>query len=190
MLEFSDTLEILLTESNSWQPLRKAKELVRKLSVAKQIISDLQHQLLSAKSKINAELTLMIRRKMPAMNVGLDRYGYCKVGYKTKTLSLSPDIESDIWHIRSSDSRFLNGFLKSKRSNLIIGDNVEQLADAVITYFTDYYKSLGEDINGNGLILVDGKIGTLRDIVEWKEEKLHIAPLNSRSKRQKCLANA
>lgn len=187
-MEFSDTLDVILEESqNPWRPLQDAMELVRKLDMAKQYVADLQHQLLSMKNKINADLALHIRRKMPALNVGLDKNGSCKVGYKSKSLLFTPDIEKGIWSVQSSDHRFLNKFQKMRRRDLIIGSEITPLIEAVIAYFTGHYKSLGEDIVGVGIILVEGKIGTLSDLVKWKEG--HTIPLNSRMMKQKCLTN-
>lgn len=188
MLEFSNTLDIILAEETSqWRPLQQAMELVRKLDIAKQMVLDLQHRLLSMKNRINADLALNIRRRMPALNVGLDKNGFCKVGYKTKHLLFSPDIEKGIWNVESSDNRFLSHFLKSKRSSLVIGAEISPLIEAVVAYFTNHYKSLGEDIDGVGAILIDGRIGTLSNLVQWKDGQIQ---LNSRSTRQRCLVNA
>jgi len=190
MLEFADTLNLVLDEShNPRQPLQHAMELVRKLDIAKQMVADLQHRLLSMKNKINAELALAIRRRMPALNVGLDKTGSCKVGYKTKNLVFSPDIERGIWHVQSPDNRFLNRFQKGKRHDLVIGSELTPLIDAVVAYFTEHYKSLGENIVGIGTILIEGRMGTLSDLVQWREGQIE-KPLNSRSTRQKCLVNA
>lgn len=188
MLEFSDTLNIILEESSGrWPPVQRAMDLVRKLDIAKQMVLDLQHQLLSMRNRINADLALSIRRRMPALNVGLDKTGSCKVGYKSKSLLFSPDIEKGVWQVQSSDNRFLSHFLKSKRSYLVIGAEILPLIDAVVAYFTEYYKSLGENIDGVGLILIEGRIGTLSDLVQWREGQ---TPLNSRSARHKCLVSA
>lgn len=189
-MEFSDTLDFILEESqNPWQPLQHAMELVRKLDIAKQMVSDLQHRLMSMKNKINAELALTIRRRMPALNVGLDKTGSCKVGYKTKNLVFSPDIEKGIWCVQSPDNRFLSRFQKGKRHDLVIGSEITPLIDAIVAYFTEHYKSLGEDIVGVGTILIEGRIGTLSDLVQWREGRIE-KPLNSRATRQQCLVNA
>lgn len=191
MLDFSETLDIILEESqNPWQPLNRAMELVRKLDIAKQMVLDLQHQLMSMKNKVNADLALNIRRKMPSLNVGLDKNGSCKVGYKSKHLIFSPDIEKGIWCVQSSDDRFANRFQKLKRHDLIIGADATPLINAIVGYFTSHYKSLDEELTGIGVILVEGRISTMADLVRWREGYTEKKLLNSRAVRQQCLVNA
>ena len=190
-LEFSSSLDVILNESNNrWRPLDTAMELVRKLDSARQLVADINHQLSSLKNRMNADLALSIRRHMPALNVGIDRLGSCKVGYKSKHLLFSPDIEKGIWMVSSPDARFTNRFNKLKRHDLVIGSNIEPLIGAITGFFTDHYKSLGEEVTGQGIILVEGKLGSLTDLVKWRDEYTYKKPLNSRMSRKQCLTNA
>lgn len=182
---FADSLDIILTESNKgWRPMDSAIELMRRLDSAKQLVADIQHQLLSLRNRMNADLVLSIKRHMPALNVGLDKNGECKVGYKSKSLVFTPNIEQGVWVVTSSDDRFKNRFSKSKRKTLVISPNIDHLIEAIADFFSEHYKSLGEDIIGNGIIMVEGKISSLRDIVEWRDRCL---TLKSRKMRQNVL---
>lgn len=188
-MSFSETLDFILTEDQSQLPLQKAMEIVRKLNIAKQMVVDLQHRLLTAKNKINVELALNLRKRMPSLNIGIDKSGSCKVGYRSKSLTFSPDIENGIWIVQSSDPRFARRFQKLKRYDLIIGSSdITPLIDAVVEYFTGHYKSLGEEITGVGVILIEDKIRNLSDLIEWRNNQIDSTPLNSRT--IKCLANA
>lgn len=171
ILSFSNTLDVILEESdNSWQPLNAANELVEKLHVARQNVINIQHKLLNLKSKVNADLALTIRRIVPSLNVSLDKSGGCKIGYKSKSLTFNPDFEKGIWLINSPDPRFLRKFQRSRQHDLFIGSDIVPLITAIAEYFTEYYKSLNEDINGTGLLLIEGKISTLSDLAKLKNQ--------------------
>lgn len=183
---FKESLNIVLSEgNNNWRPMDAAMEIMRKMSAAKQLVSDLHHQLLSLKNRMNADLALSLKRHMPALNVSIGRNGECKIGYKSKHLVFTPNIEQGVWIVDSSDDRFKNRFSKAKRQTLIISPNLDRLISSITDFFTEHYKSLGEDISGVGVIIVEGRIGSLKDIVEWRDN-VTLMPLQSRSVRKKC----
>lgn len=188
-MEFATTLDMILSEGETSHttPLETAMQLVRKLDSAKQLVLDLQHQLMSTKNRMNADLALAIKRQMPALNVGIDKNGCCKIGYKTKHLLFSPDLDNRIWTAQSPDLRFANKFNKRRRRDLLMNHDMQSLLDAITHHFVDHYRSLGEDLIGNGLIMVEGKIGSLADLVRWREDvSPPIKRINSRATRQQC----
>lgn len=188
-MEFATTLDMILSEGETSHttPLETAMQLVRKLDSAKQLVLDLQHQLMSTKNRMNADLALAIKRQMPALNVGIDKNGCCKIGYKTKHLLFSPDLDNRIWTAQSPDLRFANKFNKRRRRDLLMNHDMQSLLDAITHHFADHYRSLGEDLIGNGLIMVEGKIGSLADLVRWREDvSPPIKRINSRATRQQC----
>jgi hypothetical protein len=181
MQSFPNALNILLEEEHdSSEAMQQALHIHRKIEATKQSINDLYHRLNSLKNKINAELAVSVKKAMPALNVGVDKNGYCKIGYKTKHIILNPDIEGRSWSVTSSDPRFSNKFIKSHRRTLMISVNLDNLLQAIIGYFRDYYKSLGEAVIGDGTILIEGRISTFTDLVDWRNRGVEELSLNSR----------
>jgi hypothetical protein len=181
MQSFSNALNILLEEEHgSSEAMQQALHVYRKIEATKHSINDLYHRLGSLKNKINAELAVNIKKTMPALNVGLDKNGNCKIGYKTKHLILNPDIEGRSWSVTSSDPRFSNKFIKLHRRTLMVNINLDSLISAITNYFGDYYKSLSESIHGDGTIMIEGKISTFTDLVDWRDGGVDEIALNSR----------
>jgi len=168
-MKFTDTLEILLEDENHTAPkMQQAAQLVQRLDTAKQLVVTIKHQLMQLRNQINAELAMQIRRTMPALHVGLD-HGMCKVGYKTKSLLLTPDLERGIWTVKSPDGRFATKFHRSYIRDMLIGPDTEQLISAIVKHFTDHFKTIGEDLIGNGLLLIEGKHSQLADLVKYRQ---------------------
>lgn len=159
-----------------------ASGIVRQLEDAQQRIQDLQHQLDAANKRICGELALMLRRALPGLNVGVGKEG-CKVGYRSKHLILQPDPKRGIWNVKSGDPRFARRFMNRRGSKTVLG-SMEPLASAIVQHFREYYKTLGEDIIGTGIVLVEGHRGTITDLAEWYEQHTPKKRLNSRSSRR------
>lgn len=168
-MNFIDTLDIILEDDNqAASKMKQASELVGRLDMAKQLVANIKHKLMILRNQINAELAMQIRRTMPALHVGLD-HGMCKVGYKTKSLLLTPDLERGIWNVKSPDSKFANKFQKVNIRDMLIGQDTNALISAIVSYFTEHFKTLGEDITGNGVLLIEGKKSQLSDLARYKD---------------------
>lgn len=186
-MNFTDTLGIILEdESQAASKMKHASELVQRLDLAKQLVVNIKHKLMTLRNQINAELAMQIRRTMPALHVGLD-HGMCKVGYKTKSLLLTPDLERGIWNVKSPDYKFASKFQKSNMRDLLIGQDTNALIQAIIMYFTEHFKTLGEDIIGNGTLLIEGKHSNLSDLVRYREKGC--VKIITRRDRAECLQN-
>lgn len=186
MQNMSQILDVILEEpSNSYNIVDIAGQIVRQLEDTQRRILELQNQLLIAKNRMCGELALSIRRRMPGLNIGVSRDG-CKVGYRTKHMILNPDPGSGIWKIKSGDNRFARKFLRLFGTSTVISQDINPLADNIISFFRDHYKTLGEDIDGTGIVFVEDKRGTITDLAVWYESQeigknKHI---NSRSMRK------
>lgn len=180
-MEFSSTLDILLEDAQqASEAVVRAENILKKLEAARREISNLQHHLQVLQNKITADLAVAIHRKMPALNVGLDKNGNCKIGYKTKHLVLRPDIERGMWEVMSTDQRFASRFIKGRRRTLFINNDLNPVIDAIASFFTDHYKSIGENIIGHGKIIIDDKLCTLSTLLSHRET-CELPPLASRS---------
>jgi hypothetical protein len=164
----SNRLDAIFEEASAGaNPIEAAMEIVRKLDAAKQLVLDLQNQLDISRKGMSGNLALGIRRRHPSFNIGVDNDG-CKVGYRSKYLLFRPDISNGVWAVSSPDDKFLRKFTGNNPQAIVLRSDITPLADAVVTYFRNHYKTLGEDINGDGVTLVEGKRGTSLDIMTWK----------------------
>jgi hypothetical protein len=166
-------LDILL-EDVSTAP--KASALDSMLSVSdelrelKQRIVEMENQLSTAKDRINGDLAMGVRRKCPGLNVSLDRNG-CKVGYKTKQLSFSPDIDTKVWTVKSPDVRFSRRFCRKNGPQLALIPGLDSIIGSIANHFMTHYKTLGENIEGTGKLLIEGRHATLMDLAEWRDNQ-------------------
>lgn len=186
MIDLLKNIDVIFEDEvvNSSESIRVATDLVRQLEMTQQRIHELQNQLIIAQNKICGELALKLRRIMPSLNIGVGREG-CKIGYRSKSLILQPDVKKGIWNIRSSDSRFSHRFLSRHSSKTVINPNLDSLINSIIKHFTEHYKTLGEDITGTGVVLVEDKLGTIVDLANWyKNLDNKSTKLNSRSARK------
>lgn len=170
-MRFSDQLSFILEEQTTQcgDLLGFATDIARQMEATKQQLSDLKRRLAVVNRKINTNLATILRRENPSLNISVTAEG-CKVGYKSKNLIFSPDIFKGVWSIDSYDEKFLNRFLRQHRRKTILDPDIGDLSAAIIEYFTLYYKSLNEDIVGNGATLVDGKSVSLRELAEHCEK--------------------
>lgn len=167
-MNIMDHLDILLEdEPHTRGDYIDPDQLVIELHNARMRVKDLEYKLISLKTKMIADLSLSLRREYPALNVNLDRNG-CKVGYKTKNMIFEPDIEHRKWKVQSSHPRFLGLFNRDFKNYTSLSTDMLLLTKAIGTHFTNYYKTLGESITGTGVLLIEGKSGTLSNILAWK----------------------
>lgn len=180
MIDLQRSLDIILEETHpsGSEPYGLASGLVQQLQDARQKVLDIEHKLSTIKRKISADLAIDLRRTQPSLNVALDKTG-CKVGYKTKMLHFTPDIENAIWRVTSSNQRFLREFLNAHRKSTLIGDDLSVLVNAIVSYFTAYYRTLHENLTGTGLLFVEDKKGSLFELVAWRDES-RPSPIKSR----------
>jgi hypothetical protein len=181
---FSRNLNMLFEDQLGDNPLDVARELKSKLEAARQEVDNLESQLKIVTQRLNGDLALGIRRGNPALSVGVNTDG-CKVGYKTKHLLLNPDVDRGVWSVKSPCGRFLGKFTKSYSPYTVLGPDLEDMIQSVLGHFTGHYKTLGEEIEGNGVILVEGKKATLLELAQWRDSKGGPRrPLNSRAARR------
>lgn len=115
-----------------------------------------------AMARINGGLALAIRQAKPGLNISLERDSVT-VGYYARSLRFVPDLNSKTWVVESSLPKISANFLK-RGVPLQLLDDFSGLANAIGKYFTNYYKSLGENITGTGKLLLDGKLSNLSDL--------------------------
>lgn len=167
-MQFSEQLAFVLEEDNNSgkHDISDAVDILRQLETAKSQISDLEYKLDSIKNRINANLAVKIKRTNPGLNVSVDRKG-CKIGYKSKSLIFNPDLSKGIWLVTSEDTRFLNRFLRRFKKDIVISGDVYKLVSVINNYFADHYKSLGEDIIGTGIVLLENKKVSVSELAKY-----------------------
>ena len=163
-------LDIILQESSPSGQYGSIYKLTKELATAKQTLADIEHKITMARQQLSADMALRIRKIEPGFNVAVDKNG-CKIGYKTKFLHFAPDIETGMWVVTSNNQRFLREFLNAHRKTTLLDNDVDTLIAAIVEYFTSYYRTLNDDINGTGLLLIENKNSTLLELVGWRQKK-------------------
>jgi len=169
MPTFHTSLDVLFEESDprGMSPVEKARAIRIQLNAARQEVSNLESQLKIVTQRMNGDLALGIRRERPSLNVGISRDG-CKVGYKTKKFIISPDIHKGVWKITSPHERFLRQFNNKYATHTLLNPNLEDFISSIVLHFTNHFKTLGEDLCGTGVIMVEGKRSNLVGLANWK----------------------
>ncbi len=185
MTKLSRNLDLILEDeppTGGWHPLNSAMDLVAQLQNVQQTVADIQHKLASLRTRMAAELALSIRRTKPGLNVVVDKVS-CKVGYKTKYLQLTPEVENGLWKVTSTNGRFLREFLKAHRRATLMVPDLTVITNAIVDYFGNYYRTLGEELEGTGRLLIEQREATLLDLAAWRNgivDERGDKPLNSR----------
>lgn len=176
MSDLLRNLDIILEEerpNDGWHPLDSAIDLAKQLQDAQQLVADIQHKLSSIKMRMSGDLALALRRAKPGLNVAVDKNG-CRVGYKTKYLQFIPEVENGIWKIISPNRRFLREFQQANRRATLLTADLSVIVDAITTYFTNYYRTLGEDIEGTGILIVEERRATLLELADWRNDNVDV----------------
>lgn len=181
------SLNIILEDNHGagLDSLNLATNLVQRLQEARQLVSDLQYQLGNVKLKLAAELAIAIRRAKPGLNVGVNKDG-CRVGYKTKAFHLTPDLEQGVWTIESKSHRFCREFIQANRRAVLLDQDLSIIVSAIVNYFSNYYRTLGEDIDGTGILILNEKKSTILEVADWMLSS-NTPPLKSRLSRRGAL---
>lgn len=184
MSDLSKCLDMILEDESPEQQdaVQQAAAIANSLEAARQRVYDLQWQLQATQNRICADLAIRIRKQLPGLNVAVNRNG-CKVGYKSKHLLLYPNASQGVWDIKSSDNRFTRKFFSRHSRKTIITPGHDELIGAIIKHFSEHYKSLGEDIVGTGVILVEDRRATLAQLFRWRDETPARPVLRTRATR-------
>lgn len=166
-MSINNLLDVIFEDVQNTASAR-AIELVKKLEDAEQYIRTIRHQLSIIENKMSSELAIHVRKTIPGLHVAVGRYG-CKIGYRTKQLVLKPDPKRGQWKVSSSDKYFANKFKRRYASKTFLHEDIQPLVSAVVEHFTNYYKSLGEDIVGTGVIIIESDRSTFGQLMSWNK---------------------
>lgn len=132
---------------------KAAADITLEIETTRRKLEDLERQLSHAVDRLCGGLALGVRQFRPGLSVGIDR-GMCKVGYRSKYLTFKPDLVTRTWIVSGSDPAFARRF--SKQFGVRMTNALEDTAKAIAEYFGAHYRSLGEEIVGNGVLILDG----------------------------------
>lgn len=156
MDEITKAIDILLEDDQSnWDIYSQATELYNELENAKLYVQNLMHKLHGQRQKMCLDLSYRLRKKNPSFNISVDRNG-CRIGYRKKSLTFRPDLAKSIWQVLSKDVGFANLFKRQYRSSLLISHDISDFVETIYGFFRDNYKTLQEDADKHGIILVGG----------------------------------
>jgi hypothetical protein len=183
-LHFSEALTILLNEPDTQcDSLGTAKSIMLKLRKAQKEVEDLKNQLKCIKRRMNADLAFKIKRHVPALNVGVNRLDGCKIGYKDQCMSFDSDIENNMWNLSSPDIMIVKKFKDSHSDDLSMKPNLNNVVQTICNFFTDHFESMGESVVGVGTLIIEGKLGSLKDLVSYRDSAIPIVKIQSRLAR-------
>lgn len=108
---------------------------------AESVARNARQALNDAVETLNSQLALEIRKRMSKLQVNLGG-GKCNVRFKSKAVTVWPDVMSKKWQIDPNDMgrSFVRGFSHA----LPMQDDLSSIAEAIVEYFTGHYKSLGD----------------------------------------------
>lgn len=165
MKSILEALDLVLEDEigQGWEVYGQATDLYNQLEDAKLHVQNLLHQLHRYRQKMCLDLSYRLRKRNPAFNISVDRHG-CKIGYRKKSLTFKPDLAKGMWQVLSKDDQFANLFKRTNKSALLITHDVDEFINTIFTFFKEHYKTLQEDIDGQGVIMIDDKISTLSEL--------------------------
>lgn len=147
-------------------PYQAAVEVAAEIAGLKSKLALLENRLANAIDRFSGGLALGIRNSQPGLNVALIKGKGCKVGYRSKSLSFYPDLTNKAWVVESLDPQFCRRFRQTCSSVLGLTTDLTGTANAIAGYFNEHYKSLGEAIYGEGIVLYEQRRVTYGQFVE------------------------
>lgn len=160
-----ERLDVLLEDAlavdkpvDASDPASKMMSMYAELDDIRKNLAAKEREYKNAMDGLNAHLAMAIRRTKPGLNIALEGSG-CKIGYRSKYITLTPNPSIDSWEISAPAKLqgFVNGIKRFNAGKLALTSDVNELAKGISEYFSIHYKSLGEDIQGTGVILKEGK---------------------------------
>ncbi len=108
--------------------------------------ADLQSQLENSKDEISvlfdelmSKLVLSVRKRMPKLSISVSS-NRCDIRYKSKAVILIPNLNKLEWSVEPNDMG--KEFMKVFSNTFKMSDNMSDIADAIVDYFTGRYKTL------------------------------------------------
>jgi len=180
-------LDAILEDAGTTQVSDDAYQNVRNAAIeleqAKKRVAELEDEMRHATDRLCGGLAMGVRRAQPSLHCQLGN-GDCKVGYLKKSLTLRPDLGRSVWLVDSSHPKFASRFRRRNGHLLHMTDNLMPLAAGIADFFTNFYRTLGEDgqpirLEGQGsIVLMEGgvprrlSLGQLGRLVQAQDQRL------------------
>jgi hypothetical protein len=119
--------------------------IARDMHEAESQLQALRDKLHHAVEQLNAMLAVEIRKRMPMLAIRLAS-GKCHVSYKSKSITVKPDVYRNRWDIDPNDMG--RGFMRAHADVLPLQEDLGPIAVSVIEYFTSQYRTL-QKVSGN-----------------------------------------
>lgn len=162
----------LILETSTTQvgddPYTSATNIATELEEARRRVTELERELIYATDRLCGGLAMGVRRHRPGLNASIGN-GCCKIGYRSKHLALRPDLAGRMWKVESADPAFARHFSREHGPKTALTSDLDAIAQAIAGFFGGHYRSLGEEITGRGVILIDGRKVTLDVLAEYIE---------------------
>lgn len=142
-------------------------EALDELAVAKQEVDRIKSKYRNLLSRMSGLLGVHVRARLPALNIALEQG--CRISYFSKTLEFIPNIQQQIWEVKSPDAKFLKAFYQV-RPRLSLSTDYADLANGIVEFYVGFYKSLGEDIENvtkEGSIIIEHRRETFGALASY-----------------------
>jgi hypothetical protein len=114
-------------------------EITKELESANDRVSELEMNLRHAMEEYNIELAKALRKRIPQVGINLGN-GRCSASYKSTNLSCRPDIAAKSWIF--DPNQHGRRFSRNNGTALNLTNKMDPLADAIVAYMNNRYKSL------------------------------------------------
>jgi hypothetical protein len=114
-------------------------EITKELESAQDRVAELEMNLRHAMEEYNIELAKALRKRIPQVGINLGN-GRCSASYKSTNLSCRPDINSKSWIF--DPNQHGRRFSRNNGTALNLTNTMDPLADAIVAYMNNRYKSL------------------------------------------------
>lgn len=139
-------------------PASKVLSLHKQLEEARLTVTTKEREYKHAVDGLNAHLAMAVKKVKPSLNISMESSG-CKIGYKSKFVTFTPNPTTGVWDVTAPAklSSFVNGLKRYGAEVLSLTTDLQTTATAVGTWFSSHYKTLGEELQGIGTILIEGR---------------------------------
>jgi hypothetical protein len=120
--------------------VQKLRDVLQEVQLVEKRLSELKVKMRHVQEELMATLATNLRKRLPGLNVGLNN-GNCIINYKSRALVCRPDHQSMRWQFEPNE--WGRRFVRQHGPMTGLSDDLAPLSDAIASFYTNRYKSLG-----------------------------------------------
>ncbi len=141
---FNEKLLSVLNEeeqSSDGSPITSLKNASQELKETEAKLEQLKSTYAHALQQTVGHLAIAIKKSQPRLDTTL-KNGECVVGFKSKTLTFHPDLDTNTWVVGGNDPSFARRFMRNYAAATALGQDMDLMVKAISQFFTNHYRSL------------------------------------------------